>query len=558
MPKIPLWVFLLLSVLLISAGFIDIMDIDAAQYAEISRGMMHSTNWLQVYEHGHDYLDKPPFLFWVSAMSMKVFGVGNFGYKFPSILFAIWSMYATYRLTKLLYDDNTARVAALILGTCQGMFLMTNDVRTDTILMSWVITAIWMIKEADIKRRWWNVLGGTASIAFGMMTKGPIAIMVPMFCFGSEWVLKRQWKKLFNPYHLFDACLILLFLIPMCIGLYQQYDLHPEKIMDGKTGTSGLKFFFWTQSFGRITGENIWDNGADISFLLVNMLWSFLPWIFLFLPALVVNVMELVKQRLKLKPNQEFITTGGFIITYLALGLSHYQLPHYIFVVFPLAAIMTAKLLKDFLDDGKYPKLYRILKPVMITVGGLLFVGLFLIITITFPAAWPIVVGWGVCLGSWLCCLFKRQFNAKIFWLPAISIMLINVFLTHYFYKNLLHYQVGTQVGRYIYKHDIPAKTVMTYDVHDPLTGIHFYAQRYVPVYQKATPERKIDTFIRANIGDYILTGADGIVDLGKKGYSFDTVFKGVFFKVSELTPDFLNHNTRYKATQPYYFINIK
>ena len=146
MPRIPFWVFIVVALLHLSAVRVDIMDIDATQYAEISREMAESGNYLHLYDRGNDYLDKPPFLFWVSAASMSVFGVSNFGYKLPSILFALWAIYATYRLARLLYNEQIARMAALILGTCQGMFLMTKDIRTDTILMSCFITAVWMIK----------------------------------------------------------------------------------------------------------------------------------------------------------------------------------------------------------------------------------------------------------------------------------------------------------------------------------------------------------------------------------------------------------------------------
>ena len=167
MPKIPNWVFVLLAILHLSAFRVDMMDIDATQYAEMSREMAESGSYLQLYDRGIDYLDKPPMLFWVSSLSMKVFGYNNFGYKLPSVLFALLAIYAVYRLTRLLYNDNTACMAALILGACQGMYLMTNDVRTDTILMSCVITALWMIKEAEIQRKWYWVLGGTAAIAAG-------------------------------------------------------------------------------------------------------------------------------------------------------------------------------------------------------------------------------------------------------------------------------------------------------------------------------------------------------------------------------------------------------
>jgi len=550
MPKIPFWVFVLLAILIFSAIRVDIMDIDAAQYAEMSREMAQTGDFLHLYDHGHNYLDKPPFLFWVSSLSINLFGANNFGYRLPSLLFALWALYATYRLTRLLYDENTARMAALILGTCQGFFLMTNDVRTDTILMSWVITAIWMIKEADIKRRWYYVLGGTASIAFGMMTKGPVALMVPLFCFGSDWVLKRQWKKLFNPYHLLDFVIIAAFLIPMGIGLYQQYDMHPEKWIDGKQGTSGLRFFFWTQSFGRITGENSWNNGADISFLLVNMLWSFLPWIFLFLPALVVNIKELVQQRFRLQPQQEWISTGGFILAYLSLGMSHYQLPHYIFVAFPLAAIMTAKLLRDFLEAGKYPKLYKIMRTTMYVAGALLWAGVLLILTVTFPAGRVGVVLWAAGVGLWIWLLLRKQLQAKIFWAGVAGIMLVNIFLTHFFYYPLLRYQVGTQVGNYIRTHHIPADHVMTYRVHDPLNSLHFYAQRVIRVFENG--------YLPAHAGDYVLTQDEGLKDLQQRGYSYDVAMKGQLFKVSELTPEFLGSSSRHKAVHDYYLVRIK
>lgn len=549
MPKVPAWVFVLLAILLFSAVRVDIMDIDAAQYSEISREMMHSGDYLHIYDRGANYLDKPPFLFWVSSLSMKIFGATNFGYRLPSILFALWAMFATYKLAKKLYDENTGRMAALILGCCQGMFLMTNDVRCDTILMSWVITAVWMIKEATDKRKWYYVLGGTLSIACGMMTKGPIALMVPLFCFGSEWVLKRQWKNIFNPRHIIDIVLIGLFLIPMCIGLYQQYDIHPEKWIDGKQGTSGLRFFFWTQSFGRITGENTWENGADISFLLVNMLWSFLPWIFLFLPALFVNVRELIQQKFRLRPDQEFITTGGFILSYLALGLSHYQLPHYIFVAFPLAAIMTAKLLRDFFALGKYQKLYKVMRTFMYVVGALLWVGVLLILTVTFPAGWIGIAAWLISVCIWLYIVFKKQLQAKLLYATTAAIMLVNVFLTHHFYYTLLHYQVGTVVGNYIRAQDIPQDKIMTYRVHDPLNSLHFYARRVIRIFENG--------YLPAHSGDYVLTQDEGLKDLQQRGYQYSIALQGQLFKVSELTPDFLGKNSRHKATSAYYLIHI-
>lgn len=547
MPKIPFWIFILLALVYFTAINVDTMDVDASQYAEMSREMLHSHNWLQLYDRGNEYLDKPPFLFWVSAASMKVFGVNNFGYKFPSILFALWALYAVYRLARLLYNESVGRLSALILGTCQGMFLMTNDIRTDTILMSWVITALWMIKEAELNRKWYYVLGGTASIAFGMMTKGPVALLVPMFSFGSNWVLKREWGKIFNPRHLLDTLLIGIFLIPMSIGLYQQFDQHPEKLVNGLNGVSGLRFFYWSQSFGRITGESPWNNGAGIDFLYVNMLWSFLPWILLFTAGLIAAVVHLFRSKFRLQPHEEFITTGGFLLTYLSLGMSKYQLPHYIFVVFPLAAIITAKFLSDFIEHKKYSKLFSVFKPLQVFVSVMILVMALLIILIVFPAKTEALLLWGLAAAVLFYIMLSKRMQLKFFWLCVAAIISGNIFFTNYFYKNLLQYQVGSVVGRYIHDHHIPADKVACFGIDDAHVAMHFYAQHII-----AEGEQMLVP------GNYILAADDGLKYVQDKGLKYDILKQGEYFKVTRLTGKFLNMATRKETLKNYYFILLK
>ena len=60
--------------------FLDIMKIDAAQYASISLEMLQNDSYLQVYDLQNDYLDKPPLLFWISSLSLKGIGIYNFAF----------------------------------------------------------------------------------------------------------------------------------------------------------------------------------------------------------------------------------------------------------------------------------------------------------------------------------------------------------------------------------------------------------------------------------------------------------------------------------------------
>lgn len=524
------------------------MDVDASQYAEMSREMVHSDNWLHLYDRGDAYLDKPPMLFWLSAASMSVFGPGNFGFKLPSILAALLALYATYRLARRLYDENTGRLAALVLGTCQGMFLMTNDIRTDTLLMAFVATAIWAIAEAAERRRWYWVLLGTAAIACGMMTKGPIALFVPLFAFGAHWVLRREWRKLFSPWHLLDAALIAIFLIPMCWGLYTQFDLHPKLLVNGGTGTSGLRFFFWTQSFGRITGENVWENGAGPEFLASNMLWSFLPWMTLLLPALVVSVVGLVRQRLRLNPRQEWVSTGGFLLTYASLAMSHYQLPHYIFVAFPLAAVAVAAFLRDGFS-GKHAGLMRVMRPLQTGIATVLWVGVLLILTLVFPAGWIGIAVWIAAVVAWLLITFRTPPRLRFFWACVAAMIGINGFLTHHFYARLLEYQVGSVAGRHFRLNAAPGARLRVFEVNDPLNSLHLYARRVVPIADENVPPRP---------GEWLLTSQRGLALIQQHGMRIDTVLSGRHFKVSELTIPFLDRRSRDSATQSFYLLCVR
>jgi hypothetical protein len=426
------------------------------------------------------------------------------------------------------------------------MFLMTNDIRCDTLLMSWVITAIWMIQEWVAGGRIGWLLGGFAAAGMGMMTKGPIAIMVPAFCFATQWALQRDWKRFVHPAYLAGIVVIAVLLLPASYGLYTQFDLHPETSVNGKTGVSGLRFFYWSQSFGRITGESPWKNGADISFLMLNMLWSFLPWIFVFLPALFINISKLIKQRFRLEQGQEWLTMGGFLLTYLALGSSSYQLPHYIFVVFPLAAIISAQFISQAItENAKSIKVYR---SILVSLTAVVLALVLVLLLFIFPAGLTAVGLWFCLLVIWLYLALSKKLTGKILWLPAAGIIIANLFLTNFIYHQLLTYQVGSQAGRYLKNKGISGKQLMVYKVADPLNSLFFYGESIYP---------GTDTFNNVVAFPYVLTMREGLDSLQQHGYHWEVLKKGTFFKVSELTGEFLNPATRAATLKDYYIIAI-
>ena len=117
------WLLILLALVIYVAGLqLNIMDVDSAQYASISQEMEQSGSYLEVKNKGQDYLDKPPLLFWTSALSFKLFGFHNWSFKLIPFLLALASIRATHRLGRLLVDEQVGRWAAVMLGCLPGLF----------------------------------------------------------------------------------------------------------------------------------------------------------------------------------------------------------------------------------------------------------------------------------------------------------------------------------------------------------------------------------------------------------------------------------------------------
>lgn len=540
---------LCMVVYIIAIGKVPLIDIDAAQYASMSREMLENGSYLKLYDLGKDYLDKPPMLFWLSSFSLGILGVQDWAYRIPSVIMLLLGIYSTYRLAALFYSKNIAQLAALILASSQAVFLMVHDVRCDTMLLGWVTLSLWQLAAWYQHRKWKHFFWAFIAIAGGMMTKGPIALMVPVFAFVPHFILRREWQQFFRWEYLLGLLIVAALLIPMSIGLYQQYDLEPGKIFHGRPVNSGLRFYYWTQSFGRYTGENVYHEMNHFTFLLENMMWSFLPWVLLFLAGLVWVVRQLISQQFRLSRQEEWISAGGFMITYCILARSQAQLPHYIFVVLPLAAIVTAR----FADALLLHHQWRKLSVVFSWLHGFIFSLLWIIVVALMIWPFPeisIVLKVGSVIGcmgyAWLMIKPVQQVPRLLQW-AVYTVIGVNLFLVSGFYPHLLRYQLGNTAAAFINEHHIDKNKVVLYDIDDS-RALHFYGKH---IFQRKTDSAQLQP------SDIVLTRKSTISTLHQRFPQMNTIFEGEYFGVSMLTLPFLNPTTRSNETVSYVLIDL-
>ena len=547
----------------IAGLFLAIMPIDAAQYASISREMLESGNFLSVAHQYSPYLDKPPLLFWLSALSFKILGFSSFAYRLPSVLAAFLGIYATYRLAKLLYDPATARLSAAILASTQAYFLFCHDIRTDTLLTALVITAIWLLAQWCAQPRWQWALAGFTALALAMLSKGPIGAVVPIWTIGM-YILAGQRKRqlIFNATWLWGSAWVLLLLSAMLYGLYAQY------------GTKGIYFYFWEQSFGRITGENRWRNQADALFFVHTFLWAFLPYSLLAVAALGLKIKGIYSHYIPQNKQQtptiasDILVVGGFLLTFAALSLSHYKLPHYIFVVFPLAAILTGNILAKNHLNGRFWHIFQYFIGILLCiVAALCAFGCFpdtplwkkiglLALLLTWIGLYIIMPNYGKAkhpnIGSEQAPnlpLAQHKATLPSYFLPTLSaIALLNIMLNSIFYPQLSQYESGYRAAILYQKNataqpdkaaNMPNFAARSYGVSSH--SFDFYTQQsYAPIRQTDSLRGILSAQALA-----LYTDQKGLAELTNAQIDIAQVDTLAHFAVTRLNIKFLNPNKR-------------
>lgn len=515
---------------------LDVMEVDAAQYAEMSWEMFTTGNYLQVFNLGQPYLDKPPLLFWLNSLSFFLLGISNFSYKLPSLLFVVLAVFSTYRLARLFYTEDTARLSAIVLATTQAAFLITNDVRTDTLLMGGVAFSIWQWAWFFEQGKTKHLLGGSLGLGLALLAKGPIGVIATGAAIVPHLVLKKQWRKLLDFRLLIALSIVAIMLLPMCMGLYQQW------------GVKGLRFFFWTQSFGRITGESEWNNHPDPLFLVHSSAWAIAPWTFLFFTAWITSLYGLFKMRFVSWSSREFVSVSGFTLVLIALSQSKYQLPHYIFVVFPLAAIIVGSYISKLSYNPKSLKVYRIVQILVCLV--LVVLGGFLQYAFVDGNIWAAIALVLVAVGLVVISLRWRDMVL----LSATGIIGFNLLLNVFYFPAILHYQPAGDFGRYVKQHkDSKTGFAMYHTVLDFSTA--FYSQeKDIPMIWNF---KDLQLFFKDYKSLLLVSDAYGLEELKQNGQHFEVIEERKFFRVARMNIQFLLPATRDGVCSKVYLVNL-
>ena len=303
-----------------------------ANYTETAREMLAAGDWLSPRIYGHFWYDKPPLFYWELMAAFSVLGFTDFAARLFPVVFSIVSLCLTYRLGSYIYDRCTGLLGAFILGTAGGYWYFSKAVITDmTLLVFFSLTLMTFYAGWRTGNRRWY-LGSFACAALGVLTKGPIAFLLPGFVYLVFLCVRRRPGEILRIHWPLG---LVLFCAVAGIWYWPMAQLHGQAFLDTFLGTHN----FLRAAVPEHPETNVWYYYAAVS------LAAFMPWS---LPALYA----LWQKRRSLQPRQWSDGTIFLVVWAVTVTLFYQcmatKYPTYTLPAFLPAAILLARLLRNY------------------------------------------------------------------------------------------------------------------------------------------------------------------------------------------------------------------
>jgi len=543
LPKNIYWLlFALLGIAYVAGLFVPLLDNDSAHHGNIALHMYLTGDYVQLIDEGKDYLDKPHLHFWLAALSYHVFGVTTFAYKFPSLVFTIFGLYSTYRLGKSLYSNEVGKLAALMLASAFAFILANNDVRMEAILTASIAFATWQLVDW-VNRKWFiNALGAGLGLALAFCTKGLIGVFVPAIGAFFYIVYKKNWTAFYHWQLFLIVVSFFIFISPVLYCYYLQYDLHPEKMIRGKTGWSGVKFILWQQTFERYEGKNFGGAGnKDYFFFFHSFLWAFAPWSVVAYIAFINGLKNLLSRK------NEWLTAGTFLIMAAVITFSGFKLPHYINIIFPSAAVMTSAYVIELV---KKPTTLRRVHVTQLVVCILCILVALVINLWAFPIKNWLVIFAALALIAVSVAILRalKTRVGKMLGLSVLTTAFIFFLLNTNFYMQLLSYQAGNELALKT-RAKVDPKTVYLWpSLYNP--SFQFYSKELKKVYN--------DSVLQQNQPVWIVTDRNSLRQLKEKKLPILQQYSHHDYNIGTMSLPFINPASRVQTLDTIFLTRVK
>jgi len=351
--KYALFLAIILALLLLRLGSYGLAETSEARYAEISREMFLSGDYLNPRLLGIFHFHKPPVTYYLTALGYKLFGINEFGARFFLQVAIILQLLLVYHIANLLFKNKKISfISGLIYFSMPLVLISSRNLTTDAYLTTFIMASIFCWQYYTTKGKLLFLYFFYILVGFALLTKGPVAlIFILIYIITYKFILKSGSR--FSYHH------VLGFLLCIAIGAswYVLVMLENPKLWT---------YFIETQLLSRINSDSF-NRSKPFWYYIPILVGLLLPWDISVITNFKIEVKSIVKEQ---KETKVLLLSSALIL--LLFSLFTTKLILYILPTFWMLGIYIATQLYNASAKSR-----RVVELTYLILLGLFLLGIF-------------------------------------------------------------------------------------------------------------------------------------------------------------------------------------
>jgi len=291
--------------------FRPLFDVDEGAFTEATREMMENGNYIITYLNGKLRFDKPILIYWLQLSCVKMFGLNEFALRLPSAIAAsVWAV-AVFRFTARHSEYSKGMIAATAMAASVIVSVVGKLAIADALLNMFLTLSMFSMFNYYKFRKKHQLYLTHIFIGLGVLTKGPVAVLIPGAVSIIYFLFKKEYRfwftSVFNP-----AGLVLIILIagPWYWAAYMQ------------EGMNFINGFILRHNVHRFS-QPMEKHGGSFLYYLPIIIFGLMPFTWVLLKPL-RKISDILFNDLKM------YMACWFLFVIIFFSISGTKLPHYV------------------------------------------------------------------------------------------------------------------------------------------------------------------------------------------------------------------------------------
>lgn len=323
------WGLLLFVVLFWRLGAASFWDPDEAHYAQTTRELIASGDWLAPYYNAQPFFDKPVLFHVLQSIPMRLLGPTEAASRLVPALGALAIIGTTWWLGVTLGSAEIGFMAGLLLTVNPSLFALARYAILDTVFTAFLFGGVALLAVAALRDRPRLQYGGYALIALATLTKGPLAIVLAGLAFVIAIAVSADARRrLLGLRWVLGLIIVAAISAPWFCYMWRRFD---DAFIEGYVLNENVRLFV----------EPMYQGQPPWWFYLQLVLLGMLPW-----TGLVVGrLYDAVRGRpTRHSPDTFEVLLWSWIAAILVFfSFSSFKLDHYVFPATPALCLLCAK-----------------------------------------------------------------------------------------------------------------------------------------------------------------------------------------------------------------------